>query len=453
MRLAWSGAVAVVAVSAAPAWQFRNWQWFALAVTAAVVLPALHDPYHSPDTALPRAARCGQLRSSVGPVAAAGTAAGAVAALAWSVTTLLGGAGTAGFVQAAGAPVLALDTAAVLGALLLLPPAAVHPADAAGRIAARLGALVVTTAVAVLGFRLGAGDAAGAGAAAAAVLIAGCPCALLLLPVPAPGPSRLRVRAEHGEGVLRVAAALHACRPEPHPGPAGIDDRAVRGVGGPWPADPVGRAVLATAGRRYATLPGVSDADGDPATGLRGVVSELTDDVVLAHAVLVGPPQWLSAHGVSPTADALRAVRTSATATAAPGTPAPDGNAPCGEAPAGRSTGAAAGDAAAGDAMTTAGGTPARGAVWCVAWDGEARGWLELVAVPRPGALRRRVAIAVAVPAAGLGAGAAAAGALSPATAGVLPVAAALLVVALRMLPAPDRTGRGHPDRGYQRVR
>lgn len=384
VRLAWAGAVAVVAVSAAPAWQFRNWQWFALAVTVAVVLPALAHDRRDPHVVAPdRAAPCGRRRSPVGRVTAAVTGAGALAALAWSVAALLDGAGTAGFVQAAAAPALALDTAAVLGALLLLP--AVPPSDGAtpDRIAARLGAMVLVTAVAVLGFRLGAGDAAGALAAAAAVVVAGCPCALLLLPVPARGPSRLRVRAEHGEGVLRAAAALHA------PTSGGVD--------GPRPADPVGRAVLAAAGRRYPTLPGVSDADGVPATGLRGVVSELAGDVVLAHAVLAGPPDWLRAHGVPPRADALRAAERAA------------------------------------------------GPVWCVAWDGEARGWLELTAARRPGTRRRRVAVAVTAAAAGLGAVAAAAGALAPAAAGAVPVGAALLVVALRMIPAPDGPRRGHP--------
>ncbi|MDN5930182.1 MAG: hypothetical protein L0I24_03830, partial [Pseudonocardia sp.] len=115
-------------------------------------------------------------------------------------------------------------------------------------------------------------------------------------------------------------------------------------------------------------------------------------DVVLAHAVLAGPPAWLHAHGVPPTPDATRAA--------------------------------------------------ARGAcaVWCVAWDGEARGWLELLDAGRPGTGGWRVAIAVTAGAAGLGGAAAAAGALAPAAAGAVPVGAALLVVALRMIPAP--TGR-----------
>ncbi|MHA6780504.1 hypothetical protein ACVGOW_05805 [Pseudonocardia saturnea] len=551
MRAALAAAVAaaaVVAVSAAPALQFPDWQWIALALTASVVLPGLF------------AAR--------GPIGR-WTAVAAGTALAWSVAALLDGAGAPGLVQAAGAPVLALDAAAVLGALLLLP----HDArsDRAGAPAARtvavLGLLVAATAVAALGFRMGAGDGAGGVAAAAAVLVAGCPCALLLLPPPVSGPRRLVLRAAHGEGVLRAAAALHAgtVPHPPMPGRADPDARlpdarlpraapaeAAPPGGGPPPAprpdiaeraatpppappsrpapsdtapshaaqsaepsgdaattdaeplppadtappdtaaphaavtrtadrvateppraagqaapgeratdpdpatpraavdqaaadhaahddshaasdraaahhpaapreptaatatrsstpdpgladlpfgppDPVGRAVVAAARRRFPTLPGVSDADGVPTTGLRGVVSELTGDVVLAHAVLAGPPEWLQAHGVPPTPDAARA-------------------------------------AARGP-----------GPVWCVAWDGEARGWLELVDARRPGARRRRVAIAVTTAAAGLGAGAAAAGALVPAAAGAVPVGAALLVAALRMIPTPDGPRRGHP--------
>lgn len=416
MRLAWTGAAAVVTVSAAPGLQFRNWQWIALALAVAVVLPALHDRYHAHLPAPDRAATCERDRSPAGPrrgggarpgdqgsphtgVAAAGTAAGALAALAWSVTVLLDGAGAAGFVQAVGAPVLALDTAAVLGYLLLLPRDGRPRGDRESgdpAIPERLGALVLATAVAALGFRLGAGDGSGGAAAAAAVLIAGSPCALLLLPVTAPGPRRLLLRTEHGEGVLRAAAALHAAPPP---------------ADGPRPADPVGAALLATARRRHPVLPGVSDPDGEPATGLRGVVSELAGDVVLAHAVLAGPPDWLEAHGVTPTPDAVHAAHGRGT-----GAPGPTGR-------------------GAGRVRT----------VWCVAWDGRARGWLELAEAPPPGAWRRRVAIAVTVVAAGLGTGAAAVGTLSPATAGAVPVGAALLVAALRMLPAPDRARRSHP--------
>jgi len=133
---------------------------------------------------------------------------------------------------------------------------------------------------AVLGYRLGAGDAAGALAAA----VGGCPVALLLALAlstrPAAGPPAVvAVDALPGTEpaeLVRLAAALH------------------RGAG------PVGRALVRAAG---APPPGVSDLDGTPDGGLRGVVSELREHpagpVVVARAVLAGPPGWLAAHGVA----------------------------------------------------------------------------------------------------------------------------------------------------------
>ncbi|MBW0118699.1 hypothetical protein [Pseudonocardia abyssalis] len=355
--------VAVVVLSAAPPWQFRNWQWVALALAVPVVLVGL------------RSVR--SVRDTTGLL----TGAGALGALGWSVAVLLmGGAGVPGMTQPPGAPVLALDAAAALAALLLVRD---RPGGAPGEVRGvrLLGLALPALSVAALGFRLGAGDAAGGAAAAVAVLVAGCPCALLLLPRLADGPPRIVVAAAHGPGVLRTAGALHVAQ------------------GG---TAPVGHAVATAAQARHATLPGVSDPDGDPATGLRGVVSELDGpDRVVAHAALAGPPGWLAAHGVSPTEAAARAA--------------------------------------------------ARGVeVWCVAWDGVARGWLEMATAPRAGTRRRRTAQVAALVAAALGAATATTGALGPATAGAVPACVALLVLALRALPLPD--GSGPPDRGYQRV-
>lgn len=350
-----AAAAVVVVLSAVPPWQFRNWQWIALALAVPVVLAGLRSVRARPGTA-------GLL-----------TAAGAVAALAWSAWVLVdGGAGVPGLVQPAGAPVLALDAAAVLAVLLLLRDTDAGPA----RPLTAVAALVAAAAVAALGFRLGAGDPVGAVGAAAAVVVAGAPVALLVLPrVPDVAP-RVVVAASHGPGVLRAAGALHTA------------------VGGD---DPVGRAVADAADRRHRTLPGVSDADGDPVTGLRGVLSEFAaPDVVVAHAVLAGPPDWLREHGVEPTAGAAQADGQGAT-------------------------------------------------VWCVAWDGVARGWLELATAPPPGTRRRALAAAVGLGAAALGAVAAAAGALPPANAGALPVGVALLVAAVRLLPLPDGRRHRHP--------
>lgn len=351
-----AAAAAVVALSAVPPWQFRHWQWVALALTVPVVLHGL------------RGARG---RASTDPAVAL-TAAGAVAALGWSVAVLLaGGAGVPGMTQPAGAPVLALDAAAVLAALL--PGRDDGPPVRGGR---ALAALVPVVAVTALGFRSGAGDLAGGAGAAVAVLVAGSPCALLLLPRLGAGPARVVVAAAHGPDVLRTAGALHVA------------------VGG---TAPVGRAVADAATARHATLPGVSDPDGDAATGLRGVVSELAGpDRVVAHAALVGPPGWLAAHGVTPTEAATRAA-----------------------------------DRGAG--------------VWCVAWDGVARGWLELARAPLPGTRRRRLAVTVTLAAAGLGAAAGALGELAPAAAGAVPAGVALLVLALRALPRNDAADDRHP--------
>ena len=154
-----------------------------------------------------------------------------------------------------------------------------------------LGALAV--AVAAVGFRLGAGDGPGALAAA----VAGCPAALLLAlaltrrPAPPARPVLRAVRPLDGTTpaeLLRLTAALLDAALERSP------------EVGPSPAHDTARAVVSAV---PAPLPGVSDLDGSVATGLRGVVSGLrtVDDgepVVVAHAVLAGPPQWLAAHGV-----------------------------------------------------------------------------------------------------------------------------------------------------------
>ncbi len=163
--------------------------------------------------------------------------------------------------------------------------------------------------VAVLGYRLGAGDTAGALAAA----VGGCPAALLLAlalrarPVPTGPPAVRSVDALPGtdpDELVRLAAAVH------------------RGAG------PVGGALARAAG---APLPGVSDVDGTADGGLRGVVSELHQQaegpVVVAHAVLVGPPGWLAAHGVAepaaPPGALLVAWDGSARGAVAVGTPRP----------------------------------------------------------------------------------------------------------------------------------
>jgi hypothetical protein len=167
-----------------------------------------------------------------------------------------------------------------------------------------LAALAVV--VGVVGFRLGAGDGAGALAAA----VGGCPAALVLALAPdrrraPPGPPALRaVRPLAGTvpaELLRLGAALHR---------AALEEAARSAIAQPGATHPaastddgaaeVARALVAAA---PAPLPGVSDLDGAPGSGLRGVVSGLRENagaepVVVAHAVLAGPPGWLAGHGV-----------------------------------------------------------------------------------------------------------------------------------------------------------
>lgn len=170
-----------------------------------------------------------------------------------------------------------------------------------------LGALAVV--VAVLGFRLGAGDPAGALAAA----IGGCPVALLVALAEAhrraaPGPSELRAVRPLGDTapaeLLRLGAALHeAALHEAARHEAGLRPADERGKGRhrsrPDARGPARALVAAAPG----PLPGVSDLDGAVGSGLRGIVSGLRetpgeDPVVVAHAVLAGPPSWLAGHGV-----------------------------------------------------------------------------------------------------------------------------------------------------------
>jgi hypothetical protein len=357
----------VLAWAAVPDWQFRNWQWVALALAAPAVGWAVDRRPPGPLGVL----------AATGPVAAAG----------WSVYLMvIGGAGPPGSPWQLPGDV-PLAAAAVLATVVLSARGTDDPPRRA------LIAFVVGCAVAALGFGLGRGTGPDAVAGAAAVLVAGSPAALLLAPrrtrrvdvVVVPEDllttGDLEIRAVHADAdadaVRRFAAALHlaalpdaigsdtapagprdAIPPDAEPTtgeptagePTGGEASGGEASGGeptvaeppdgerptPSPCERLGRAVVAAAdgpavdGATLA-LPGVSDLDGRPGTGLRGIVSELHGDRVVAHAVLVGPHEWLAGHGVA----------------------GPDG-------------------AGAGALV--------------VAWDGVARGWLEVAEAARPGA-------------------------------------------------------------------
>lgn len=335
---------AVVVLSATPMWQFTHWQWIALALVTPVVLGLGAPVLRTAGAAL----RLGRIGTDVLVAAAP------LAAVGWSVHELLvGEAGDPGFTQSLADRTLALDVAAVLTvvALTSIDDRQEHPAPTL---------LVAGCAVAVLGFGFGSGSEAVAGATA--VLIGGCPAALWVAARCARPPGGGRWTVTACPEVLRLAAPLYTAHPD----------------------HPLARAVTAAAGP---DLPGVSDPDGEPATGLRGIVSELRDDVVVAHAVLAGPAEWLAAHGVDPGSDPGQQV--------------------------------------------------------LVAWDGVPRGRLELAPV------MARAGRYVAVTGSITGAALAAAGMLGPAIAVVVPLATTVLVVAVG-IPALVRdatTGRERRSR------
>jgi cation transport ATPase len=219
-------------------------------------------------------------------------------------------------------------------------------------------AAVVAVSVGALGFRLGGGAPPVAAAlTAAAVLLGGCPVAVLLAPR-----AVLRVGARRARriGVPLSAAELNllgrvdtvALRRSRFRTVGEADVRDVVVAAGATPATvlrlagaveraashPLARAVAAAAG----PVPDAADLDVVPGRGVRGVVAELVGGRVVAHAVLAGSPAFLREHDVG-LPDDLDAARAAAEAAGPPAV--------------------------------------------AVAWDGVARGVLELVERTRPDAV------------------------------------------------------------------
>ncbi len=190
--------------------------------------------------------------------------------------------------------------------------------------------VVIAAAVATLGFWLGSGaGAATAFTAAVAVLIIACPCALGLatptallvgtgrgaqLGVLIKGPEVLESTRRVDTIVLDKTGTLTTGRMallDVAPGEGVGEDEALRLAAAVEQASehPVGRAVTLAALERFGTLPDVAEFDSLPGLGVRGVVSELTGDVVIAHAVLVGRPALLAEHGVELPAELELAVK------------------------------------------------------------------------------------------------------------------------------------------------
>jgi Cu+-exporting ATPase len=190
----------------------------------------------------------------------------------------------------------------------------------ADRVSGGFVPLVIAAAVATLGFWLGSGAGAGtAFTAAVAVLIIACPCALGLatptallvgtgrgaqLGVLIKGPEVLESTRRVDTIVLDKTGTLTTGRMallDVQPAEGVGEDEALRLAAAVEQASehPVGRAVAAAALERFGELPGVAEFDSLPGRGVLGVVSELSHEMVIAHAVLVGRPALLAEHGIA----------------------------------------------------------------------------------------------------------------------------------------------------------
>ncbi len=191
--------------------------------------------------------------------------------------------------------------------------------------------VVIAFAVATLAFWLGTGAGANtAFTAAVAVLIIACPCALGLatptallvgtgrgaqLGVLIKGPEVLESTRRVDTVVLDKTGTLTTGRMTLHRVVATEDEvEALRMAAcvEQGSEHPVGRAIVAAARERVGALADVAEFDNAPGLGVRGVVSELACDVIVAHAVLVGTPALLTTHGITlpaALADAVDAAR------------------------------------------------------------------------------------------------------------------------------------------------
>jgi Cu+-exporting ATPase len=187
--------------------------------------------------------------------------------------------------------------------------------------------VVIALAVGTLAFWLGSGaEASAAFRAAVAVLIIACPCALGLatptallvgtgrgaqLGVLIKGPEVLESTRRVDTVVLDKTGTLTTGRMTVHRVVTTADEREALRMAASverGSEHPVGRAIVAAAQDRIGELPDVAEFDSTPGLGVRGVVSELAGDVIVAHAVVVGAPGLLAAHGIAMPAELTAAV-------------------------------------------------------------------------------------------------------------------------------------------------
>ncbi len=175
--------------------------------------------------------------------------------------------------------------------------------------------VVIALAVATLAFWLGAGAGANvAFTAAVAVLIIACPCALGLatptallvgtgrgaqLGVLIKGPEVLESTRRIDTVVLDKTGTLTTGKMALHHVEGGDEALRMAASVEQGSEHPVGRAIVAAARERFGYVPDVAEFDNAPGLGVRGVVSEIAGDVIVAHAVLVGAPALLAEHGIA----------------------------------------------------------------------------------------------------------------------------------------------------------
>ena len=208
-----------------------------------------------------------------------------------------------------------------------------HGRTAAQRLADRssgpLGSFVLGSAVATLGYWLGAGagPAYAVGAAVAVLAVAGpsalglaAPLALItaigrgarlgyLIKAPEVLDSLCRVDTIVLDKTGTVTTGVMALQGvQPSEGVAA--DLALRLAGAVEQASehPIGRAIAAAArAAADGELPGVAEFDSMAGLGVRGLIAEVDDERVIAHAVLVGRPALLAEHGIELPADLITA--------------------------------------------------------------------------------------------------------------------------------------------------